>query len=137
MNEKMNRAQEEIVEEFERFDDWFEAYQYIINLGKNLETMDETMKNDEYSIGGCQSQVWLHAERISDTVHFTADSDSLLVKGLISLIFRVVNDSSLDDIKHCDLYFLDKIGLSSHLSPSRSNGLHSIIHHIQTVKNIS
>ena len=135
MNEKMKIVQDEIIDEFNRFDDWFQAYQYLIGLGKKLEAIDDTLKSDDNSIGGCQSQVWLSADIDGNTVHFTADSDSLLIKGLLSLLLRVVNDASVDDIIDCDLYFLKEIGLYDHLSPSRSHGLNSIINQVKDIKN--
>ena len=137
MNEKMKAAQEEIINEFNRFDDWFQAYHYLIGLGKNLEGMDDALKTDDNSIGGCQSQVWLHAEIDNNSVHFTADSDSQLIKGLLSLLLRVVNDAPVADIIDCDLYFLKEIGLNEHLSPSRSHGLNSIINQLKTIRNSS
>jgi cysteine desulfuration protein SufE len=133
MNENMKKSQDDIIEKFERFDDWFEMYQYLISLGRSLEPMDGGLRTDENRIGGCQSQVWIHADIDETCVHLKADSDSLLIKGLLSLLLRVVNDSSIQDIMDCELYFLEKTGLRSHLSPSRSNGLDSIIHRLRTM----
>lgn len=132
MTDTIDEIQNEIIEEFSKLHDWFEKYEYIINLGNNLETMDETIKNEETSINGCQSQVWLKAELKNDTMRYVADSDSLIVKGMISLLLRTLNNQHPKDIANSHLYFIDTIGLSSNLSPSRSNGLITIIKKIKS-----
>jgi len=132
MNSKINLIQDMIIEEFTKLDDWFDKYEYLISLGKKLEPLDEKLKNEENSISGCQSNVWIKAEIQDKKVNYLADSDSLIVKGMISLLLRVLNNQHPKDIVNTDLYFIDKIGLSSNLSPSRANGLMSIIKQIKS-----
>ncbi|MBX7095381.1 MAG: SufE family protein [Flavobacteriales bacterium] len=122
------RAKEkEIVEEFSMFDDWDSKYEYIIDLGKELPLIDPAFKNDDYRIKGCQSQVWLHAEIKDGKLFFTADSDAIITKGIIALLVRVFNEEAPDEIVNTDLQFINEIGLNQHLSPTRSNGLLSMI----------
>jgi len=132
MNSKINLIQDMIIEEFTKLDDWFDKYEYLISLGKKLEPLDEKLKNEENSISGCQSNVWIKAEIQDKKVNYLADSDSLIVKGMISLLLRVLNNQHPKDIVNTDLYFIDKIGLSSNLSPSRANGLMSIVKQIKS-----
>ena len=132
MSKKINNIQDEIIEEFSNLNDWFDKYEYMIKLGKSLESSDENLKSDDNSISGCQSQVWLKAEMNNDKIHFLADSDSLITKGIISLLLRVFNDQYPKDIVNAELYFIDKIGLNSNLSPSRVNGLMSILKQIKS-----
>jgi cysteine desulfuration protein SufE len=131
MTDTIMKNQDEIINEFSNFNDWFEKYEYLISLGKALEAVDESIKIDHHAIGGCQSQVWMKAEQKNGTIHYQIDSDSLIVKGMISLLLRVLNDQQPDVILNTDLYFIEKIGLRSHLSPTRTNGLLSIINHIK------
>ena len=119
--------QEEIIEEFAFFNDWMERYEYIIDLGKSLPLIDEQYKDEQHLIKGCQSQVWLKAELDGDKVQFTADSDAVITKGIIALLVRVLSGQKPEDIAQSDLYFIDKIGLKEHLSPTRSNGLVSMV----------
>lgn len=120
--------QREIVEEFSLFDDWMDKYEHIIELGRELPLIDEAHKDETHRIRGCQSQVWLHAEPRPDVrVHFTADSDAIITKGLISLMVRVLGDQPADAIAAAELEFLDEIGLHEHLSPTRSNGLRAMV----------
>ena len=119
--------QKEIVEEFELFDDWMDKYEHIIELGKELPLINAAYKDDEHLIRGCQSQVWLHAEPEGNLVRFTADSDAIITKGLISLMVRVLDNQPADEIAKTELDFLDAIGLHEHLSPTRSNGLRSMV----------
>lgn len=119
--------QEEIIEEFSLFDDWMGKYEYIIDLGKSLPLIDEKYKDEAHLIKGCQSKVWLHAEREQDKVIFTADSDAVITKGIIALLIRVLSGQTAGDIAQSDLYFIDAIGLKEHLSPTRSNGLLSMV----------
>ena len=119
--------QREIVEEFELFDDWMDKYEHIIGLGKDLPLIDPKYKDEEHRIRGCQSQVWLHADTEGDRLRFTADSDAVITKGLISLIVRVLDDQPASAIAAQDLDFLKEIGLYEHLSPTRSNGLRSMV----------
>lgn len=119
--------QEEIISEFEMFDDWMGKYEYIIELGKSLSLINEEYKVSENLIKGCQSQVWLHAEMEGDKLIFTADSDAIITKGLVGLMVRVLSGHTPDEIVNADLYFVDRVGLKEHLSPTRSNGLVSMI----------
>ena len=132
MSEKINKIQDEIIEEFSTLNDWFDKYEYLINLGKSLEPLDEKLKSEENSIRGCQSQVWIKAEMRDERIHYLADSDSLIIKGMISLLLRVLNNHYPEDIINSDLYFIDKIGLNSNLSPARVNGLMSIVKQIKS-----
>ncbi len=127
----INEKQEEIIEEFSAFDDWMEKYEYIIDLGKDLPIIDEDKKTEDRLISGCQSQVWLEAEVKDGKLHFTADSDAIITKGIIGLLVRVMDKESPEDIIKTDLYFIDKIGLKEHLSPTRSNGLLSMVNKIK------
>lgn len=125
----INAIQDEIIDEFSMFEDWMEKYEYIISLGKDLPLIDGKYKNVEHLIKGCQSQVWLHADVDADngTVNFTADSDAVITKGIIALLIRVLSGQKADDIGNADLYFIEKTGLREHLSPTRSNGLLSMV----------
>lgn len=123
----INEIQDEIIEEFSLFDDWMDKYQYLIDLSKNLPIIDDKYKSDEYLIKGCQSQVWLFAEKKDDKVVFTADSDAIITKGIISLLIRVLSNQTPQSILDCDLHFIEAIGLKENLSPTRSNGLLSMI----------
>jgi cysteine desulfuration protein SufE len=132
MSKTMNQIQDDIVNEFSTLDDWFAIYEYIIESGKSLERLNEEFRSEENNIGGCQSEVWIKSERKKDKIHFSADSDSLIVKGMISLLFEVINNQNPKDILDVDFYFIDQIGLNNHLSPTRLNGLNSIIKKIKT-----
>ena len=123
----INEIQEEIIEEFSFFEDWMEKYEHIIDLGKSLPLVDEQYKTDERLIKGCQSRVWLHSEMKDEKILFSADSDAVITKGLIALMVRVLSNQRPDDIVNADLYFIDKINLKEHLSPTRSNGLLSMV----------
>jgi cysteine desulfuration protein SufE len=127
MSEAINKIQDQIIDEFAFFDDWMEKYEYIIEMGKNLPLVDPSYKTPDHLIKGCQSQVWLHADVADDKVHFTADSDAVITKGIIALLIRVLSGQSSRDIANADLYFIDQIGLKEHLSPIRSNGLLSMV----------
>jgi cysteine desulfuration protein SufE len=132
MSKNMDTIQDEIIADFSQFNDWFAAYEYLIKKGRSLEQLDETLKSEATSIGSCQSNVWIYAEWGNKGIHYSADSDSLLVKGLISLLFDVVNDQNPEDIIKTQLYFIEELQLDTHLSPSRLTGLHSIIKKIKT-----
>ena len=121
----------EVVEEFEMFDNWLDKYDYIIELGKELEGLDEEFKQPKYLISGCQSQVWLTSEYKDGKVYFKADSDAIITKGIVYLLIRVLSGHQPTEILDYDLSFLEKIGLKSHLSPTRSNGLNSMIKQIK------
>lgn len=123
----INNIQDEIIEEFSLFGDWMEKYEYIIDLGKSLPLIDERYKDEEHLIRGCQSQVWLHAEMDNGKVAFTADSDAVITKGIIALLVRVLSHQKPEAVAGADLYFIDRIGLKEHLSPTRSNGLLSMV----------
>lgn len=119
--------QEELIDEFSMFEDWEERYQYMIDLGKTLPIIDEQYKTQENIIKGCQSKVWVHAEMEDDKVVFTADSDAIITKGIIAILIRVFSNQNPQDIIDADTGFIDEIGLKEHLSPTRANGLVSMI----------
>ncbi|GAD06452.1 Fe-S metabolism protein SufE [Porphyromonas crevioricanis] len=119
----INEVQDEIVEEFGAFDDWMDKYALLIDLGSNLEGLKDEEKKPEMLIEGCQSRVWIVAEMRDGRLHFRADSDALIVKGLVALLLRVLDNRTAKEIAEADLYFIQKMGLSEHLSPTRSNGL--------------
>ena len=123
----IKEIQEEIIDEFSMFEDWMERYEYIIDLGKSLPLINEQFKLDDNLIVGCQSKVWLHSEINDDKLQFTADSDAILTKGIVAILLRVFNNQKPKDILDADLYFIDEIGLKEHLSPTRANGLVSMI----------
>lgn len=123
----INEIQDDIIAEFSDIDDWMDRYSYIIDLGNALPPIAEEYKTPQHLIEGCQSRVWLNAELIDGKVHYTADSDAIIVKGIISLLIKVLNDHTPSEIVNADLYFIDKIGLSEHLSPTRSNGLVAMV----------
>ncbi|WP_159801496.1 SufE family protein [Flavobacterium sp. MK4S-17] len=127
----IKNIQEEIIDEFSMFDDWDERYQYVIDLGKSLPLVDEQYKTDDNIIKGCQSRVWLHAEQKDGNVVFTADSDAILTKGIIAILIRVFSNQRPADILEADTAFIDEIGLKEHLSPTRANGLVSMIKQIK------
>ena len=123
----INEIQDAVVEEFAIFDQWMDKYEYIIDLGKKLPLIDDQYRHDENLVPGCQSRVWLHAELDQDRVYFTADSDAIITKGIIALLIRVLSGQPADQISQADLYFIDRIGLKEHLSPTRSNGLVNMV----------
>jgi len=123
----IKEIQEEIVDEFLMFDDWMERYEYIIELGKSIPLIDKKYKSDDYVIKGCQSKVWLFAEQKNNKIIYTADSDAILTKGIIALLLRVFSNHTPQEILDADTSFIDEIGLKEHLSPTRANGLVSMI----------
>jgi cysteine desulfuration protein SufE len=123
----INERQDEIIKEFSDFDDWMDRYQLLIDLGNEQEPLDEKYKTEQNLIDGCQSRVWLVADYADGKIHFQAESDALIVKGIVTLLIRVLNDSTPQEILDADLYFIDKIGLKEHLSPTRSNGLLAMV----------
>lgn len=127
----VQQVQDRIVREFNLFQDWTDRYEHIINLGKKLPPIDEAHRIEDNKVHGCQSQVWLHAEKQGDVIHFQADSDALIVKGLIALLLRVYNDRTALDILQTDPTFITKIGLDRHLSPTRANGLGAMLKKIK------
>lgn len=128
----INAIQDEIIEEFEFLTDWMDKYENIIQIGKELPMIDPEYKTDDHLIRGCQSRVWLHAEYKEGKVFFTADSDAIITKGLISLVVKVLSGQTPKSITDADLYFIAAIGLNSHLSPTRSNGLLSMVQQIKS-----
>lgn len=123
----IKETQDSIIEEFSLFDEWMDKYQYIIDLGKELPLIEETHRKEENLVKGCQSRVWLHADRENGHVVFKADSDAIITKGIIALLIRVLSHQKPEDIAGAELYFIDRIGLREHLSMTRSNGLLSMI----------
>lgn len=128
---QIKEIQEEIIDEFSMFDDWMQRYEYIIELGKSLPLIDEKYKTEDNLIKGCQSKVWLHGEQNSEKIVFTADSDAILTKGIIAILIRVFSNQSPAEILKADTDFIDEIGLKEHLSPTRANGLVSMIKQIK------
>ena len=127
----INEIQDEIIEEFSGLDDWMDKYQLLIDLGNELTPLDERYKTEQNLIDGCQSRVWLQADFINGLIHFTAESDALIVKGIVSLLIRVLSDHTPQEILDADLYFIEEIGLKEHLSPTRSNGLVAMVKKIR------
>jgi cysteine desulfuration protein SufE len=127
----INSIQDEIIDEFSGFSDWMDKYSLIIETGNSLPALDEKYKIPENIIEGCQSRVWVHANYENGVITFEADSDAIIVKGIISLLIRVLSGQTPDDILNADLYFIDEIGLKEHLSPTRSNGLLAMVKQIK------
>ena len=128
---EIKQIQDEIIDEFSMFDDWDERYQYVIDLGKSLPLIDEKYKDDDHIVKGCQSKVWLHADEKDGKIIFTADSDAIITKGIIAILVRVFSGQKASEILNADMGFIDKIGLKEHLSPTRANGLVSMIKQIK------
>ena len=131
MGKSINEIQDELIEEFSLFDDWADKYEYLIDLGKKLAPLSEEFKTDENVIKGCQSRVWLYAYKKDDLLIFEADSEAGIVKGLISMLIRLLSHQKAEDILKADLYFIDQIGMSQHLAQTRSNGLLSMVKQIK------
>ena len=127
----IENAQKDIVDNFLFFDDWTQKYEYIIELSKDLESMNESLKNEDNLIKGCQSKVWLHAEMINGKINFLADSEAIITKGIISILLNVFNNRKPQEILDSDMGFIEKIGLKEHLSPNRANGLSSMYKQIK------
>ena len=123
----LNEVQDRIIEDFSMFEDWMDKYQQLIELGKDLPPIDEKKRTESYLIKGCQSKVWLDAELIDGKILFTADSDAIITKGIVALLIQVLNQRTPKEILEVELYFIDKIGLKENLSPTRSNGLVSMV----------
>lgn len=123
----INEIQEEIIEEFAGFDDWMDKYQLLIDLGNEQEPLEDKYKTEQNQIDGCQSRVWLVADFVDGKIRFRAESDALIVKGIVSLLIRVLSDHTPQEMLDADLYFIDEIGLKEHLSPTRSNGLLAMV----------
>ena len=127
----IQEVQNEIVEEFSMFEDWMQRYEYIIELGKSLPLIDEQYKTEDNIIQGCQSKVWVHGKQENDKIVFTADSDAILTKGIIAILIRAFSNQKASDILDANTDFIDEIGLKEHLSPTRANGLVSMIKQIK------
>ena len=127
----INEAQDEVIEEFSDFTDWMDKYQLLIDLGNEQEPLDDKYKTESNLIDGCQSRVWLQADYVDGKIVFTAESDALIVKGIIALLIRVLSGHTPQEILDADLYFIDRIGLKDHLSPIRSNGLLAMVKQIR------
>ena len=127
----INEAQDEVIEEFADFTDWMDKYQLLIDLGNDLQQLDDKYKTEDNLIDGCQSRVWLQADYVDGKINFTAESDALIVKGIIALLIRVLSGHTPQEILDADLYFIERIGLKDHLSPTRSNGLLAMVNQIK------
>ncbi len=127
----INDIQDEIIEEFSGLDDWMDKYQMLIDLGNDQDPLDEQYKTEQNLIDGCQSRVWLQADYHDGIIDFTAESDALIVKGIVALLIRVLSGHTPQEILDADLYFIDQIGLKDHLSPTRSNGLLAMVKQIR------
>ena len=131
----INETQDEIIEEFSALDDWMDKYQLLIDLGSEQEPLDEQYKTEQNLIDGCQSRVWLQADLVDEgpeaVIRFSAESDALIVKGIVTLLIRVLSGHTPQDILNADLYFIEQIGLKEHLSPTRSNGLLAMVKQIR------
>lgn len=128
----ISKEQEQVIEEFSQFSDWTDKYEYLIDLGKALPPLPEKYKTDLFAIKGCQSKVWLQAEVKEGRLYLNADSDAFITKGIIALLIRVLSGQKVEDIANADLFFIDEIGLKAHLSPTRSNGLKSMVQQIKS-----
>ena len=123
----IEEIQNEIIEEFAAFEEWMDKYEYLIELGRDLPQIDAKFKTNEYLINGCQSKVWLNAELKDGEIYFSADSDAIITKGIVALLIRVLNKRTPQEVMNADLFFIDKIGLTENLSPTRSNGLLAMV----------
>ncbi len=123
----LKEVQEQIIEEFEIYEDWMDKYNYLIEISQGLPVLDSKYKTREYLIDGCQSKVWLYAEMDGDVIRYTADSDAIITKGIVALLIRVMSGRSPEELKDVDLFFIDRIGLKDNLSPTRANGLFSMV----------
>ncbi|HBN46856.1 MAG TPA: Fe-S metabolism protein SufE [Prevotella sp.] len=131
MAKTINELQDEVIEEFSDFDDWMDKYQMLIDLGNDLDKLDDKYKTEQNLIDGCQSRVWVQCDYVDGKLCFSADSDALIVKGIIALLVRVLSGHTPQEILDADLYFIDQIGLREHLSPTRSNGLLAMVKQIK------
>lgn len=127
----INETQDNIIEEFNEFEDWMDKYQLLIDTGNSLAPIDEQFKQTQYLIEGCQSRVWLHADYLDGKVFLEAESDAIIVKGIVMLLIQVLSNRTPQEILDADLYFIDQIGLKDHLSPTRANGLVSMVRQIR------
>ncbi|HAQ37957.1 MAG TPA: Fe-S metabolism protein SufE [Saprospirales bacterium] len=129
----IQEIEKEVIEEFEMFDDWMDKYNYIIDLGKKLTPLDLQFKTEKNLVTGCQSNVWLHATLENGNIHFQADSDALIPKGIVAILLRVLSGHSPDELLHADMGFIKAIGLEEHLSPNRANGLLSMVEKMKKI----
>ena len=127
----IENLQQNLIQDFSFFEDWTQRYEYMIELSKGLEKMDKQMKNDKNIIKGCQSKVWLHSSFDGKKIHFQADSDAIISKGIVAILLNILNDRSPNEILSADMSFIDEIGLKEHLSPNRANGLSSMLKQIK------
>lgn len=127
----IDETQQTIIEEFAPLADWFDKYEHLIGLGRGHELLDAGFRTDEYALSGCQSQVWIRPEMIDGKLHFRADSDSVIIKGILALLLRVLSGRAPAEIAEAELFFLKEIGLSTNLSPSRANGVATIVRHMK------
>jgi cysteine desulfuration protein SufE len=130
-NLSIHDAQKAIIQEFAQLTDWMDRYEYLIQLGREFPGMKKELRTEQNALPGCQSRVWIHAEKTDDRMRFQADSDSVITKGILALLLRVFNDRFFEEIEGTELYFMAEIGLSRHLSPTRRDGLSLMVHHIQ------
>ena len=128
----IDQIQDQIIEEFDIFDQWMDKYEYIIDLGRNLPLIDEQYRREDNLVPGCQSRVWLHAELDQGRIRFTADSDAIITKGIIALLIRALSNQPVERVSDAELYFIDRIGLREHLSSTRSNGLVNMVAKIKS-----
>lgn len=135
MEQSLEEKENEIIEEFSVFDDWMDKYQYLIELGQELDPLEESEKNEQSLISGCQSKVWIVSEVKDGRLYFRADSDAIIVKGIVAMLMKVVSGSKIEEVKECDFSFVSKIGLREHLSPTRSNGVLAMIERIKATAN--
>lgn len=135
MEQSLEEKENEVIEEFSVFDDWMDKYQYLIELGQELDPLEESEKNEQSLISGCQSKVWIVSEVKDGRLYFRADSDAIIVKGIVAMLMKVVSGSKIDELKECDFSFVSKIGLREHLSPTRSNGVLAMIERIKATAN--
>lgn len=127
----LKERENEIIDEFSMYEDWMDRYQYLIELGQELEPLKEDEKNDETLIRGCQSQVWIVSERKDGRIYFRGESDAIIVKGIVAMLMKVVSGCAIDEVRGCDFSFVEEIGLREHLSPTRSNGVLAMIERIK------
>lgn len=127
MMETLNEIQDQIIEEFDVFDDWMDKYSYLIEVNKDMPLIADKYKTNDYLINGCQSKVWLFAEMDGEHIKYYADSDAIITRGIVALLIRVLSGRKPEEVKDADLYFIDKIGLRENLSPTRANGLYAMV----------
>jgi len=132
----LKERENEIIDEFSMYEDWMDRYQYLIELGQELEPLGEGEKNDETLIRGCQSQVWIVSERRDGRIYFRGESDAIIVKGIVAMLMKVVSGCTIEEVRGCDFSFVEEIGLREHLSPTRSNGVVAMISRIKALATI-